>query len=764
MSATESTASGPQPAQAALTVNGMNCASCVAHVEKALRGVPGVLSCQVNLARGRATVDYLPGETTPAQLAATVSAAGYPSEPELSGAAAGEAEARREGAQGAEARLWFRRAVAAILLWLPIELTHWLLYLTSHRGHHAVLDWAALATSTLAVAYVGRAFYRSAWMALKRRTANMDTLIAMGTTVAYLYSLVAFAGFHLGWWTAMPNLYFMEATGLLGLISLGHWLEARARAAAGSAIRQLLELAPERAWIVEGDRPPREVPAAELHVGDRVLVRPGDRIPVDGVVVDGHSSVDEAMISGEPLPVSRGVGDAVIGGTVNQDGRLTVRTTGVGAATALAQIVRLVEAAQAGKPPVQRLADAIAAVFVPAVLLVALATGIAWFAWGTVHGWNDAQTWATIANAVCSVLIIACPCALGLALPAALMVGTGRGARRGILIRDMDALQHAERVDTIVLDKTGTLTRGRPAVVAVTAREGIAEDELLRLAAVAEQFSEHPLGQAIAAHARQRLPALPQPGHFANEAGFGVLAEFEGQTILVGSAAFLERHGGTVPARVGDGGAPATGQAAETRVHVARQRPGGTPEWLGQVHVADTIKPDAAAAVAELRRLKLNTVLVTGDHAGAAREVARRAGIEDVRAQVKPDGKAAIIRDLQAGGRRVAMVGDGINDAPALATADLGLAIGSGSDIAKETGDIVLVSGNLGGIATAIRLSRATMRKIRQNLFLAFIYNVLAIPLAALGLLNPLIAAAAMALSDVSVIGNALLLRRAKID
>ena len=749
----------PSPlAETALTVGGMDCASCVAHVEKALRGVPGVAECRVNLARGRATVRYDAGRATPERIAAAVSQAGYPASVEPVGGGTGAMEEERAARQLEEARAWLWRAMVALALWLPVELTHWVLYLAGGHGHHAWLDWAGLVTGTLAIGYVGRGFYQGAWNGLKQRTTNMDTLIALGSTVAYLYSLVAFAGFHLAWWGRMPDLYFMEATGLLGLISLGHWLEARARVAAGSAIRQLLELAPERAWLMENGLPPREVAVATLQAGDRVLVRPGDRIPVDGLVMDGQADVDESMISGEPLPVTRRTGDTVIGGTVNRDGRLVVRATQVGAATALAQIVALVETAQASKPPVQKLADAIAAVFVPAVLLIALGTGIGWIAWGQSHGWESAVLWGKIANAVCSVLIIACPCALGLAVPAALRVGTGRGARRGILFRDLDALGQAARIDTVVLDKTGTLTHGKPVVVGISPLGNLPADELLRLAAAAAQSSEHPLAKAITQHARQRQLPLPNPESFHSEAGLGVVAVIAGQTLLVGNAALLEKYPG------GDAiTALAAQQTDSTSVLVARMRPDGTVEPLGRIDLADTVKPDSAAAVAALHRLGMKTVLLTGDHARAAAAMARQVGIDDVRANVKPDGKAAVIRQLQAAGRRVAMVGDGINDAPALAAADLGIAIGSGSDIAKETGGIVLVGGSLHGIATAILLSRAMMLKIRQNLLLAFLYNVLAIPLAALGLLNPLIAAAAMALSDVSVIGNALLLRRTRI-
>jgi Cu+-exporting ATPase len=600
----------------------------------------------------------------------------------------------------------------------------------------------------------------------------------------------------------------MEATGLLALISLGHWLEARARQSAGSAIRQLLELAPAVAWRESGSSFD-EVPVAKLAIGDRVLVRPGDRIPIDGVVTQGQSSVDESMITGEPIPVVRAAGDSVIGGTVNQDGRLVVRVSKTGSQTALAQIVCLVENAQSKKPPVQRLADSISAIFVPSVLLIALITGIGWYAWGHYHGWTSSHVWSTVARTVCSVLIIACPCALGLAVPATVMVGTGRGARRGILIRDIDALQQAEKIDTVVLDKTGTITRGKPVVVEIIPVAGTSADAVLRLAASAEQFSAHPLAKAVVSHARERGLKLADPQSFNNISGAGVVAAIEGRKILVGNDALLRNHGvepeknvptpdhpgilrysegsthGGEPARsfgvpqddalVNDQAATAKSPdstpditAGATFVHVAVATEPGAVERLGTIVISDELKTDSIPAIAGLHLLKLRTVLLTGDNRLAAERVAKQVGIGDLHAEVKPADKAAVIHSLQQPDPRqrhfVAMVGDGINDAPALATADLGIAIGGGSDIAKEAGDIVLVSGSLTGVAASIRLSRATMRKIRQNLFLAFIYNIIAIPIAAFGLLNPIVAAAAMALSDVTVIGNALLLRWEKID
>jgi Cu+-exporting ATPase len=744
-----------------LNIEGMTCASCVAHVEKALKSVPGAQDAQVNLARGRATVRFDPSKTDPTKLAEAVEHSGYHAHPEDLSLSAANAEEERLQHQHAHSRSWQRRWMIGLALWLPVEILHWV---TGHHVHWT--QWLALATSSIAIVYLGAAFYKSALSALRHRTSNMDTLIAMGATVAYVYSLVAFAGHLLGWWHTLPNLYFMESAGLLTLISLGHWLEARARDRAGSAIRELLNLAPAVALRLDDLNHPREVPVAEVQKGDRVMVRPGDRVPVDGLVLEGESEVDESMISGEPLPVHKSPADEVIAGTTNQNGRLIVKATKVGAETALAQIVQLVERAQSSKPPVQQLADKVSAVFVPAVLGVALFTGIAWFVWGQIHHWPSGQTWAMVAKTVCSVLIIACPCALGLAVPATLMVGIGRGARRGILIRDIDALQNAEQIDTVVLDKTGTITQGKPTVIAVLKLNSLSEDEVLQLAAAAEQFSEHPLARSIVEHARQKKLDLPDLSGFSNESGLGVIAQVNGQSIIVGNLAMLTKHGYTQP----DSAPPAAADASQTLVEVAR-KVDGRLERLGMVVLADPLKPDSKAAIDALHRMNLRTMLLTGDNQVTALHIAKAVGIDDVRAQVRPDQKAQVIRDLQnrqspVANRklRVAMVGDGINDAPALASADLGIAIGSGSDIAKETGDIVLVSGSLMGIAAAIRLSRATMKKIRQNLFLAFIYNVLAIPLAALGLLNPLIAAAAMALSDITVLGNALLLRRTKIE
>jgi len=723
------------------SVEGMTCASCVAHVQKAAMGVKGVEDVRVNLATGVAAVTLDSSQASTDAIAAAIADAGYPATAEDSSANHDHHHAH------AHALSWRNRALVGLVLWFPLELTHWIMRLSMpHMPEAGWMIWASLATSTIAIVYIGKAFYSSAWRALKHGTSNMDTLIAMGATVAYGYSLVALAGHWLGLWGAPAAVYFMEATGLLALISTGHWLEARARDSAGHAIGELMNLAPPTALRLDDSQTPVEIPVAQVNRGDLLLVRPGDKVPVDGVIVAGRSAVDESLLTGEPLPVLRNVGDEVVGGTINTDGRLTIKAMRVGSETALAQIVRLVETAQSAKPPVQKLADQIAAIFVPVVLIIALLTAVGWYVFGARHGWPAGQTWALLANSVCSVLIIACPCALGLALPAAIMVGAGSGAKRGILIRDIDALQQAGKITLVVLDKTGTITEGKPTVNSILPADGITLNVLLGLAASAEQFSSHPLAQAIVAKARAQGAVISEPSSFNNIPGLGVIAEVDGKKLVVGSAALLSENGLTMP------------DDSATVVHVA-QITNGAAKKLGSIVLSDSIKPESKEAIDRLHRMNLKTFLLTGDTEAAARTVAREVGIDQLRAHVKPDQKARIVGELQKSDV-VAMVGDGINDAPALAAADLGIAIGSGSDVAKETGGIVLVGGSLLGVAAAIELSRDTMRIIHQNLFWAFAYNVLAIPLAALGMLNPLVAAGAMALSDITVIGNALRLRR----
>lgn len=749
--------SNDAPVSVAFEINGMNCASCVAHVSKAARSLPGIEGVLVNLARGRATISFDPQQITPDKIAESITKSGYRATVELSGNGVDKNKLQNSDV----AIAWLRRAIVGLILWLPIELTHWIFafFFPHQQALHMLLIWVSVFTSTASLMLVGSSFYKSAWNGLKHRTTNMDTLIAMGASVAYFYSLIFWFGGIVHVWP-MPmgdELYFMESSALLGLISLGHWLEANAKRSAGNAIRELLSIVPATAFRIKNTHQrssdhfeTEEVAVSTLEPSDQILVRPGDRVPVDGIVMQGSSSIDESMITGEPLPVTRIIGDAVIGGTINQEGRLIVRTTAVGVDSALSQIVALVEKAQDSRPPVQKLADQIAAIFVPTVLSIALFTAAGWFIFGTVHHWQSPAIWAQVAKTTCSVLLIACPCALGLAVPAAIMVGTGLGARRGILIRDVDALQKAEKIQTIVLDKTGTITLGKPIVSAVHA-EDENEQELLRLAACAEQFSAHPLAKAIVDMAKQKNISIPQPTQFNDHPGLGVIAELDGRTLLVGNAGWIDSHQKQV--------VPLHLNTTASIVYIA-QKLAGAVHYLGRIEISDQIKPDSIAAIGKLHAMGLTTVLLTGDHLSAATFIAQQVKITQIHANLRPAGKAALIEQLQADQHRsIAMVGDGINDAPALAQADLGIALGSGSDVAKETGDIVLIGGSLTGVATAIELSRATMRVIRQNLFLAFIYNVLAIPLAAMGYLHPIVAAAAMALSDVTVIGNALRLR-----
>lgn len=760
--------------QCFLRVDGMDCASCAAHVEKAGKKVSGVSDIRVNLARGRALLRFDPAKTTIETVAAAITAAGYPTQPD---ATAGS-EDDRVKKQEQETRDWLKRAMVGGALWLPAELAHW--GFTLFGGHHPPMwmEYVNLALATVAILYGAKGFYVSAYKSIRGGSANMDVLIAMGFSTAYVYSLVALVGYVAGWWGSLPHLYFMESTALLALISLGHYLEARARRGASSAIRELLELAPSTALrlpplpkkrrllsltVVNNAPPPQrsdepeEVPVADLRVGDRVLIRPGDRVPTDCEVMEGRSTVNESMLTGESLPVLRQEGDELVGGTVNIDGKLIASVKRVGSETALAQIIKLVEEAQSSKPAVQKLADQISAVFVPVVLGIALVTGISWFAWGTYRGWDAASTWGMIANAVCSVLLIACPCALGLAVPAALMVGTGRGAKRGILYRDIGALQHAEKLGVVVLDKTGTLTMGKPVVSRVRVLGGESnEGEILRLLASVEAGSEHPLAKAIVTRAKEQGLKISPTEEFHSEAGLGVSAVLEGRGLIAGGRAMLAARGIELPVIEGEGG--------ESEVFLGEEG-----RLLGVVLLTDQVRPEAKAVVGRLQELGMEAVLLTGDNEGAAQRVAREVGIERVFAGVKPAEKASVVKEIKsqwAGRRRgmVAMVGDGVNDAPALATADLGIAMGSGSDVAKETGDVVLVGSSLTLLPVAIGLSRATMAVIRQNLFFAFVYNVLAIPLAAFGMLSPLIAAGAMALSDVTVLGNAIRLRGKRVE
>ncbi len=684
----------------------MSCASCASSIERRLNALDGV-EATVNLATSRATVHCEPPLPVE-ELVAAVESLGYgarPARPRIGGAS------EHGGHEHHDERLDVlrRRLVLAAVLSLPVALLAMVPALELSGW-----EWVALALSTPVVFYAGLGFHRLAWRSARHGAATMDTLISLGTLAAWAWSTVVLVG------GIDADTYFEVAAAVTTLVLLGRYLEVRAKGRASDAIRRLLELGAREA-VVLADGREEQVPAGELRVGDVFVVRPGEKVATDGLVLEGESAVDTSMLTGEPVAVEVAAGSEVTGATVNGYGRLVVRATRVGADTALARIASLVDAAQSGKAPVQRLADRISAVFVPVVILLSAATLAGWLLSGASAG--DAFT------AAVAVLIIACPCALGLATPVALMVGTGRGAQLGVLIRGPQVLEQTRSIDTIVLDKTGTITEGAMELAGVAPLNGATRAEVLRLAGAVEAASEHPIAGAVARAARAEVGELPQVTNFRNEPGVGVSGIVEGRRVSVG---------------LGDG-----------RVLV---------EWDGEPRAAlelrDAVKPTSAEAIRELKALGLTPVMLTGDTAERAEAVASEVGIERTLAGVGPEGKARAIERLQLEGRAVAMVGDGINDAPALALADLGIAIGTGTDIAIEASDLTLVSGDLRAAVDAIRLARRTLRTIKGNLFWAFAYNVAAIPLAVAGLLSPIIAAAAMAGSSLFVVGNSLRLRR----
>jgi P-type Cu+ transporter len=734
-------------ARRTLAISGMTCASCVRRVERALTRMPGVASATVNLATERATVVFDAGLTGVEALVGAVERSGYGvlEEPAVSRSAAAPAPARADDVGELRPRA---------LVSLAIGLGMMLLMALPLRLDMTVVAPALLVAATVVQVWAGGRIYRTAWQMARHGTATMDTLVATGAGVAYGYS-----AFVTLWprvaasWGLPLQLSFETATIIVALVLGGRWLEARARRQTGAAIEALAALQPRTARLLapDGDR---EVPIAELRPGDLVRVRPGEAVPADGAIVEGRSALDERLLTGEALPVDREVGERVIGGTINGEGGLVVRVARVGADTALAGIVALVEAAQGSRSPAQRLADTVSSYFVPAILAVAALTFAGWMLLGPQPRLPAAL------QAAIAVLVVACPCALGLATPTAVMVATGRAAELGVLIRSAEALERARRIDTVVLDKTGTVTRGRLAVVSVRPVGALGEDDLLALAAAAEVGSEHPVAAAVVARARERGLAMPAADEFEAIPGQGVLARVEGREVLVGSRRLMARLG------IGlDGLADAAGELAArggAAAFVAVDR-----EPAGLIGVADTVKPGAAAAVTQLRELGLAVWMLTGDARPAAEAVAHELGIEHVLAEVLPHEKAREVAALQTQGRRVAMVGDGVNDAPALAQADLGIAIGTGADVALAASDITLVGGDLEGVLTALALSRRTAAVIREGLVWAFAYNLLLVPLATGALfplvrvlLSPVLAAAAMAMSSLSVVTNALRLRR----
>ncbi len=714
-----------------LRLTGMHCAACVRAVELGLADLDGVSAASVNLAEESAEVAYDPEALAPERIVQRVSELGYGARviEDVATSLAGADEER-----AAEQRRQLRLVILGAALSLP-------LMVLSMLPHFPGQGWLLLALATPVQAILGRQYYVNSVTALRSGSATMDVLIALGSSSAYLLSLYNLLR---GAADVHAHLYFDSAAMILTLITLGRWLEARARGRTSAAIRALMELAPDEATIIRDGQELR-VPATEVQPGDTLLVRPGERVPVDGEVTDGHSTVDESMITGESVPVEKSVGDEVIGATVNLAGAFRFMATRVGSETALQQIIRLVRQAQTTKPPIQRMADVVASYFVPAVILIALLTIAGWAISG--HGWEAALIAAT------SVLVIACPCALGLATPTAVTVGTGVGAEHGILIREAEALETAGRLTAVIFDKTGTLTVGEPGVTDVIALGASEQSELLRLAAVAEVPSEHPLARAIVEHARAEGLSLPDAGEFEMAIGRGVLATVDGRRVIVGSARLMAEH--SLDLRPAQEALEALEADGKTALAVAVDG-----EAAGVLALADEPRRSSPEAVARLREEGLKVYLLTGDNRRTAEAIARRVGVTEVLAEVLPDQKAARVRELQEAGEVVAMVGDGINDAPALAQADVGIAIGTGTDVAIEAGEVTLVSGDPLGVVRAINLSRRTLAHIKQNLFFSFFYNVAAIPLAVAGVLSPMIAAAAMALSSVTVVSNSLRLRR----
>ena len=739
-----------------MPVTGMTCANCAANIERTLnRKVSGVVDAAVNFASERALVEYIPAVVSLDDIVAAIEKAGYGAIAPEEGVDEDDVEQK---ARDLEIKDQTRKFFMGVLFALPLFMLSMGrdFGLVGQWSHAPWVNWFFWALATPVQFYTGWDYYVGGFKSLKNKSANMDVLVAMGSSVAYFYSLGVLLFPSLG-----AHVYFETSAVIITLIKLGKMLEARTKGRTGGAIRKLIGLRPKIATILEGDIE-KEVPLTRVKVGDTVVVRPGERIPVDGVVLDGASAVDESMLSGEPLPVDKHAGDMVVGGTINGEGLLRFSATRVGKQTALAQIIRLVQEAQGSKAPIQALADKVAAVFVPAIIGVAFFVFFLW--WGITGEFVPAMI------RLVAVLVIACPCALGLATPTAIMAGTGKGAEKGILFKSSQALETANKLDTIVLDKTGTITMGKPSVADIIGLEPWGSDpqQLLQLAASVEKGSEHPLGKAIVKEARNRKLNLVDPQEFKAAGGFGVRARINGRQVLVGKPGWFEQLDLDI-------------SAAAEKIS-ALQSEGKTVMVViedsvlcGLIAVADSIKPESAEAIGRLHGQHLKVVMLTGDNLQTAQTIAAQVNIDNIFAEVRPEEKSSKVKELQQKGERVGMVGDGINDAPALAQADVGLAIGTGTDVAIETAGVILSSGSLMGVPRAIQLSRATMKTIRENLFWAFGYNVILIPVAAgilypfeslplmLRQLHPILAALAMAFSSISVVSNSLRLYKAKI-
>ena len=743
------------PTKVVIPVSGMTCAACQARVQRTLARTPGVVDASVNLMMGNATVAYDPAAVNPVALVDAIRDTGYGAELPVTSRSAFEEEAARDEAIDLEFHALRRKAVVSAIIGA-------LVMVLGMAFMGPAMQLVSLALSLFVMAWAGGEFHARAWSAFRHHSADMNTLVALGTGSAFVYSLIATVA--PGFFTShgvRPDVYYEAVIIIIALILTGRAFEARAKRQTSNALRALARLRPETARVVR-DHTERDVPVEQVVPGDVVAVRPGERIPVDGELLTGHSAVDESMLTGESLPVAKDVGSRVIGGTVNGTGAFRYRATTLGADSVLAQIVKLMRDAQGTRAPIQALADRVSAVFVPVVISLAITTFVAWFVGVHASGGVVAAAVVRAFAAAVAVLIIACPCAMGLAVPTAVMVATGAGAGLGILIKGGEALQRAGDVDTVVLDKTGTITEGRPTVTDVVRSPGasLTEEELLSLTAAVERSSEHPLAAAIVRYAAERGVSMPPAEAFQSMTGRGAMGVANGRAVMIGNEALMRDYAIDVTALRGD----ADRLAAEARTPMFVAVDG---KLAGLLAVSDPIKAGSVEAIARLRRDGLQVVMLTGDNERTARAIARAAGVDHVVAGVLPDGKVAEVARLQAEHRVVAMVGDGVNDAPALAQADVGIAIGTGTDVAIEAADIALMRGDLRGAVQAVALSRRTMRIMKQNLFWAFIYNVIGIPIAAGALypafgllLSPVVASAAMAFSSVSVVSNSLRLRR----
>ncbi|WP_035299160.1 heavy metal translocating P-type ATPase [Brevibacillus thermoruber] len=732
--------------KAELSITGMTCAACAARIEKGLRKLPGVLEANVNLALETATVEYDAGQVGVNDLIRQVEKLGYQAAAKGDQTDAETVDRRAEEIDRQTGKFLFSLILSLPLLWAMVG--HFSFTSFIWLPEMFMNPWVQLALATPVQFVVGRQFYVGAYKALRNGSANMDVLVALGTSAAYFYSLYL-AIRSIGSGAHMTELYFETSAVLITLILLGKLFEAKAKGRSSQAIRKLMGLKAKTAVVVR-DGEELTIPVEDVRPGDIVHVKPGEKVPVDGIVLEGQSAVDESMLTGESVPVDKAAGDAVIGATLNKNGFLKVRATKVGKETALAQIIRVVEEAQGSKAPIQRLADSISGIFVPVVVGIALVTFAVWYLLVTPGDFASALEKGI------AVLVIACPCALGLATPTSIMAGSGRAAELGILFKGGEHLETAHKLDTIVLDKTGTVTKGEPELTDVLAY-GMEEAELLALVGAAEKHSEHPLAQAIVKGIADRGVTLTGADSFEAIPGFGIRAAVDGREVLVGTRRLLDRH--QIPFDQAAEAMSRLEQEGKTAMLVAVDG-----RLAGLVAVADTIRPTSREAVQRLKAMGLEVVMMTGDNRQTTEAIARQAGIDRVIAEVLPEGKADEVKKLQQQGRKVAMVGDGINDAPALATADIGMAIGTGTDVAMEAADITLMRGDLTGVADAIVMSRKTIRNIKQNLFWAFAYNALGIPVAALGFLAPWLAGAAMAFSSVSVVLNALRLQRVNLE